>query len=134
MSKRILLVLVAIVAGFSIMANEELDSLLAHLKTLPSDTNKVWTYKALAAFHVQENPDWSLLYADSGIRLAKRIDFLSGEARCDYIMGLAYDFKGEANKSVEIFNEAKRIYELLDDQEWVGNCINSIGGDLLLRQ
>jgi tetratricopeptide (TPR) repeat protein len=103
---------------------ENIDRLQSKLLTLSHDTARVNTLNELATVHT--NLDSAVIYAQQGINLAKKINFLKGEAACFLSMGNAYCEVLDEFKANEAFQESLKIYRKIQDKRgiWL-----AFGGD-----
>lgn len=126
--KRFPILIVTLLACVPCTASTDIiDSLEVALSKAAPDTNKVWLYRDIAWEWVQDDPPLSIQYSDSAIWLSEDLGFKLGIAKGYYCRALGLDFNGETQESIRHFNIAKGHFTDLGSQEWIGNCINSIG-------
>lgn len=105
----------------------KIDSLITVLKTAKEDTNKVNTLNSLAANLYSVNADSTILLVQQAITLSNKINFKKGEAFAYTIIGLAYQVKGDNGKALKNHIAALKIYEGLDNNGGIVQCLGNIG-------
>lgn len=124
---RHLLLLILLLPIHSFGQTDDMDSLRIVIASDIPDTSLVKAYRLMAYEMMHHDPEEGILYADSSQKLAEKIGWQFGEARALYLLALAYDFATQTDNSVRTFARARKLFEDIDNQEWVGNCINSAG-------
>ena len=88
-------------------SNEKvIDSLQAHLPYMASDTQKVWMLRDIAYYLNSSYPDSAIIFAERGYRLARALNFTSGQIWNLYQKGLGYELSGNFEKAVEVYHRA----------------------------
>jgi methyl-accepting chemotaxis protein len=120
------IVAVVIVSGWSVHA-AELDSLRSLLSQRPDDTSKVLLLSSLSDKLARSQPQQSLEYAEEALRLARRLDFVRGNAIASYNVANAHYRLGNYVPALEYVTAARALYERLADKANVAKCANRIG-------
>ncbi len=131
--KRVFNILIIIVLGaVSLMAeksdSEKVDSLLKELYNKKQrDTNKVLIYKNLANLVYTKDPDNAINYAQSGLTLAKRIDYKNGVSACLNELGIAYWYKSQYPHARNCFKEALEINKETNNKQSIAKNYTNLG-------
>jgi len=111
--------------GFS--QQQKIDSLRQTLKSKQSDTARVNTLNSLAYLYYGSKPDSTLLLSQEAIQIAKKNDFIRGEARGLSNSGIAFHILGNYPKALELFLTSLKKYESINNLEGIANSSNNIG-------
>ncbi len=88
-------------------SNEKvIDSLQAHLPYMASDTQKVWMLRDIAYYLNSSYPDSAIIFAERGYRLARALNFTSGQIWNLYQKGLGYELSGNFEEAVKVYHRA----------------------------
>src|SRR5262245_36672888 len=93
--------------------NKDIDSLKRVLQDQRDDTNKVNTLHALiSAFAKAGDYESILQFANEELSLAQRLGYQKGEARSNYMIGLALSSKHQTNlpEAIQHLSKALEIY------------------------
>ena len=94
------------------------DSLRHILRNSPDDSNKARQLSVAIRFFPYNQPDSGIYYADSVIRLSRKIDYAYGEAMAYIQMAESYVNTGDYSKAMFYCYQGLRIHELIGD--WHG--------------
>jgi signal transduction histidine kinase len=106
--------------------NNNTDSLVQALHTMPEDTNKIFTYQAIAQQYLTTQLDSSLVYAEQGLLLAKKLDFYKGIVRCLNVAGNYHERKTKYDLALEYYEEALVLCEQHDYTKGFAIVLNNI--------
>ncbi len=107
--------------------NPETDSLARLLRVETQDTSRVLLLKQLSYAHRNSRPDLALHYAQTGLRLARKIRFKKGEAACLNNQGLAYWLVGNLPQALTSFLAALTINEQIKYSKGLAVNLSNIG-------
>ena len=107
--------------------NTKIDSLLAVLKTIPADTNKVNTLIELCKAQSSSDLKLILQFANEALALSQKINFPEGEANTYFYLGYSYYATGDMPKALESILKALGIYEKIGNTNEIGYAYNAIG-------
>ncbi|MFD2036989.1 tetratricopeptide repeat protein [Belliella marina] len=91
------------------------------------DTNKVWVYRDLAYYHLEEHLDSSIYYSQHGFLLASSINFHQGKIWNLYQKALALEFSDRFSDAIDTFQFALSLADQIGDKKSVAKIKNSIG-------
>lgn len=120
------LVLVLFWVSFLNAQNNNTDSLVQALQTMQEDTNKIFTYQAIAQQYLTTQLDSSIVYAEKGLVLAKKLDFYKGTVRCLNVIGNYHERKTNYDLALEYYKEALAICEQYDYTPGFAIVLNNI--------
>ncbi len=110
---------------FVATGNPELDSLTQLLRTRQPDTSRVLTLMELSFAYRGSRPDLAVQHAQTGLRLARQINFRRGEASCLNCQGLAYLALDDRPRALHALLASLRLNEaLLNRQGMAANLAN----------
>lgn len=112
--------------SFSTAQKNTTDSLVHLLAKMPSDSNKVLTYRAIAHQLLTTQLDSSIVYAERGLQLAKELNFYKGIVRCLNVAGNYYERKTNYDTALKYYNEALKICEQNDYTQGFAIVLNNI--------
>jgi signal transduction histidine kinase len=120
--------LVLLLFCFSLLnaQNNNTDSLVQALKTMPEDSSKMFTYQTIAQQYLTTQLDSSIVYAQKGLQLAKQLDLYKGIVRCLNVSGNYYERKTNYKLALEHYNEALDICEQHDYTAGFAIVLNNI--------
>src|SRR4030095_16384766 len=95
----------------------ETDSLKRTLDTIRESPKKVITLEGLSYAYLSSYPDTSMMYAQEGLKLARRIKDAQGEAYCTNALGNVYFSVGDYPMALEMYLESLKKKERLPGQE-----------------
>lgn len=106
----------------------KIDSLLKELRKMKEDTNGVYLFANLSFEYSSINPEEGIKYGEQGIKLAKKLDWKQGEARCYHSLGVTY-FLGKSNysKALEYYHKSLKINEEIGNKNGTANNLGKIG-------
>lgn len=112
----------------NVTANQNhIDSLLLELKNNNLDTNKVWVYRDLSYYHLENHLDSSLYYSQQGFLLASSINFHQGKIWNLYQKALALEFSDRFSEAIDTFQFALSLANQVEDKQSMAKINNSIG-------
>ncbi|MBI1267169.1 MAG: tetratricopeptide repeat protein [Cryomorphaceae bacterium] len=103
------------------------DSLRVVLQAMPSDTNKVWTYRELAFSFLETNPDSALVYALKGIELSQKLSFQNGLVKSHLVAGYAHEYKNNLNEALKHHFQALELSKDAGDEQMTCSIYNILG-------
>ena len=106
---------------------QTIDSLKHLLQTEKQDSNRCLLLEQLGFQYQGLKPDSALIYAQYGLLLARKINYLKGEVKCLSRIGSIYSITGDGAKGLELMLQSLKMSEHLNDQETRGNIIRLIG-------
>ena len=123
----ICLLLLFIVSIDSIHAQSKIDSLKQVLLTLPEDTNKVKTYRALYVEIQLNDPGRGDEYLEKGIELSYALDYKKGQLRSLLDLGIHLDNIGEYDSALRLYQQTQILADELGlkkgiRESLVGQC------------
>jgi signal transduction histidine kinase len=122
--KKIIIIFISIVYSLSGLAQKAIyiDSLKYEMRKSKTDTMKVLILAELSeAFNVY-NLDSCLYYTNTGLELARTIDFRNGEALMLWAMGLYYRGVGDFPVSLKYILHSQQIANSTGNQRIIGKC------------
>lgn len=120
-------------SNFSYSQNPETDSLKSLLKT-EQDTNLIKSINLLAVAYLNIDLDSSIFYSTKALKLAKKINYVSGEGKSYNYMGVAYYYKGNYPLALEKFLAHLKTTEALNDKNGMSVSLQSIGNIYYLQR
>lgn len=126
MTSKLLLVLLSFWISFLSAQNNNTDSLVQALSTMPEDSNKMFTYQAIAQQYLTTELDSSIVYAEKGLQLAKKLDSYKGIVRCLNVSGNYYERKTKYDLALGYYKEALEICEQQDYTAGFAIVLNNI--------
>jgi|GEM_PF-2267621 len=112
---------------FDLDAQNEIPQLLEDLKKSKRDTQKVWIYRDLAFYYLDENLDSALYFSELGIQLSKALEFPNGEIWTLYQKALAEEFMDNFDASVGSLEAAYEISLSIQDSLSMSKLLNALG-------
>ncbi|MCU0352831.1 MAG: tetratricopeptide repeat-containing sensor histidine kinase [Cytophagales bacterium] len=103
-----------------------IDSLQTLLKTLPPDTNRVYTGIALFRMLVASDPQRALPYVREALALSQKLRDPKAEGGSYANMGIAYDIQSDFTQAMECYFKALRIYEKIGYQVGLAIVYNNL--------
>jgi tetratricopeptide (TPR) repeat protein len=107
---------------------QTIDSLKHLLQTEKQDSTRCLVLAQLGFQYQGLKPDIALIFAQQGLLLAGRINYLKGEVKCLGRIGSIYSITGNGTKGLELVLQSLKMSEHLNDQETTGNILLLIGG------
>ena len=104
------------------------DSLLALLKTVQEDTNKVNVLNELG-WGFRNKLDTAIILGNQALELSKKINWKMGMANSLRTLGTVELRKAEVSKSLDYHLQALKIFEELNYVVGMASCYANIGGD-----
>jgi len=129
--KQVFLYISVLFLIFSVSAlyaqNSETDSLISVLKTQKIDTVRIQLYNQIAQKTAKENPQKALEFANKGLEISKKNNFLKGTADLYKTIGIIYFYSGENEKAFTNFFLSLETYKTMGDLNGVARSYNNIG-------
>ncbi len=110
----------------ALYAQENINKLKADLNKEKLDSNKSTLLAYLALEYRNVNVDTAIIYANQGIDLARKIQFLKGEIMCGYILSESHRIKGNYAKALDISLDILKKAEKKDENGMLFNLYNLI--------
>jgi signal transduction histidine kinase/predicted negative regulator of RcsB-dependent stress response len=104
-----------------------IDSLLP-LLPFANDTNGIINYHHLALAYVPIDPEKASAYGDTGMNLAKKLDWKKGIASFHILRGNILNDAGEGAEAIVAYRQGLAISERLNDKNGIAKAMNDIGG------
>lgn len=123
----ILILLTSYQAKSQLQGQAKIDSLLKELPKMKEDTNGVNLLKSLSFEYHRINPDKGLKYGKQGLKLAEKIDWALGTAKCYNCIGTNNELKSNYSKALEYYHKALKAFEEHDDLNGVAISLGNIG-------
>jgi tetratricopeptide (TPR) repeat protein len=113
-SMKKLLLLFVIFLGFltgvpALSGQSQIDELLVELSIAKDDTQKVKLYNLIAFAYTSTNPAEGLKYAEEGLKLTTKLNWLKGRALLFNTMGVCYSITSEYEISNDYYQQALKI-------------------------
>jgi len=105
----------------------EIQLLRKELNQNQKDTNKVWVYRDLAYYYLEEDLDSSLYFSELGIELSQQLGFVKGEIWNLYQKALAEEFMDRFESSIFTLKQAFDIAENHGDTLSMAKLLNALG-------
>jgi signal transduction histidine kinase/tetratricopeptide (TPR) repeat protein len=103
------------------------DSLLQELQKAPADTHQVQLLYALSWQLSYSHPDSAMDFAQRGLDLARRLDFIAGMAKHQKILGDINDVKGNYSRAMDYYNQALQRFDSLDKYDFLSHTYMAMG-------
>lgn len=126
--------IVYILANSTLAFSQVPDSILTKLASLKEDSNKVLLLNQISASLIYKDPNAGLNYATDGAVLANKIQFKSGLAFSDYLIGTIYRLQGNLDSCESYYIQSGKLYKELNNQAGQAMILSSMGGIYLDRQ
>lgn len=110
--------------------NKVIDSLNAEF-LLANDTNKVIILTRISRKHAVNNPQMAESIADSALRLAKKIEYKNGLARCYQALANAENTIGKYDFAITNLLKAVDVYTELKDKKGLVSVYNTLANAYL---
>ena len=129
--KRILVLLITVLfffmthVGAQTNQTDTIDSLKSLLSKAKQDTTRVLLLEKLNQLYILSKPDSAIIMALEGLRIARRIGFLKGEAISLHRMGTIY-YSFNRPKGMELLLQSIKINEKINNQDGLINNYNAI--------
>ena len=102
-----------------------IDSLVPRLALAKEDTAKVKLIVALAQVYWAVNPDTGIMYGNSALQLAQKLDWKEGLARSYHVLATNYVLKSDYSTALNYDKMALEIYEAANNKKGVGSVYGS---------
>jgi signal transduction histidine kinase len=112
--------------SFCYAQTSEADSLENIIKTIPSDTSKVWHLNKLVTILREKDNNKAFQYAKEARDLALLLNYQRGLSQAFENLGWIHYRKGDYSKAFELSVEAMTISEKLNDKAAIARCLNNI--------
>ena len=106
--------------------NKTTDSLFQLLAAAKDDTSKVILLATIASTYSYSKPDSTMLIAEQGIKIARKINFKKGEISCLRLTGSFFANTGNYPKALEIYLQVLKIAEESKDEFGISNALSSL--------
>ena len=104
-----------------------IDSLKKLLKNEKQDSTRCILLIKLCSKYLNSKPDTALLLAQQGLKLAKAVQFIRGEAACLNSEALVFRTTGNEAKALELFLQALKKAEQINNRSLQSISLNNIG-------
>ena len=104
----------------------EADSLENIIKTIPSDTSKVWHLNKLVSILRDRDSNKAFKYAKEAKDLALLLNYERGLAQALENIGWIHYRKGDYSKAFSVSVEAMNMSEKLHDKPGIARCLNNV--------
>ena len=108
-------------------SRREIDTLKYELINAQQDTNRVLLYAELSSVYRSINSDTAIIYGEKGLELAKKINFLRGEAKALNELGFMLRILGDIPKSLEYQYKGLQIAEKNHYPIERASCLRGVG-------
>jgi len=105
----------------------QIDSLKKVAASGTADTSRVKALDDLCYSYLSINPDSSVIFGEQAVALADKIHFQKGAAQSRSDLGLAYYYKGDLNKAIELWEATSVIRQELNDKSGLASVSMKIG-------
>lgn len=119
--------LTALFLAMSLPGFAQIDSLKKVAASDAADTSRVKALDDLCYSYLSISPDSSVIFGEQAVALADKIHFQRGAAQSRSDLGLAYYYKGDLNKAIELWEGASAIRTHLNDKSGVASVSMKIG-------
>jgi len=116
-----------IVSSVAVAQNKQTDSLVQQLSVVKSDSSRVWLLAELCSDFRYSNTDSSIFYGQMALSLARKINFLRGEANTLNRLSVTFLSMGNLPKTMELQYSALKISEDNNFQFEKAACLRRIG-------
>jgi DNA-binding CsgD family transcriptional regulator len=110
-----------------VVAQDEIKRLQKELNQSIKDTNKVWIYRDLAYYYLEEDLDSSLYFSELGVKLSQNLGFVKGEIWSLYQKALAEEFLDRFESSISTLKQAFGLAEKHGDTFSMAKLLNALG-------
>ena len=107
-------------------AQQEMDSLMKLLNTIPFDTTRVKILSEIAFLHWANNPLNGKQYAEDAIRLADSLKYERGKASANKSLGVLAWAMGNFDQAISYYKKSLAIAEKLKDEESAAKIYNNM--------
>lgn len=104
----------------------ETDSLESLVRSVPSDTTKVWLLNQLVSALRDKDNNRALAFALEAKELAELLRYKNGTCRALENLGWIHYRKGDFSKSLEFATQALKISSEIGDENQMASCLNNI--------
>ena len=126
--KKTITLLLAIIIGSVLTAQQSIDSLRQLLSATKADTSVIKLMNQIAHEFVESSPDSTLKYATEAGRLAQEKNYLEGEIRSILNLASAFTVTGNYSKGLEYALDGLKRSEAFGDQKLIVSSLWAIGG------
>ncbi|WP_417610071.1 adenylate/guanylate cyclase domain-containing protein [Owenweeksia hongkongensis] len=128
MLRHLLPILLILLLNLSVSAQgNEIDSLQAHVRTLPEDTLKVTKMLELSSVYFSSAPEKAIIVAENAKKLAHKIGYRKGTAYALKNVGIAYYYQGEYVDALSSWQKSLSVFDSINDRIGVANIQSNIG-------
>ena len=104
-----------------------IDSLLNKLLLAKEDSSKINIFLDLSWEHHNSNPNKTIEYAKSALKLSESIEYDYGVARSLNHIGIGLDIKGDLDEAMEYYQAALDLAEEIENEKLTRNYLNNVG-------
>lgn len=115
-----------LLAGMGFAQQSETDSLESLVKSLPTDTTKVWLLNKLVGSLREKDNNKALPFAYEAKTLAELLSYKRGLGQALENLGWILYRKGDYSRSLDISTSALKITEELKDKKAIGRCLINV--------
>jgi len=105
----------------------QIDTLKNKLENASGEQEKIEILIELAGFYWELQPDERIAYAEQAVKLAEKFQDLQSKAKAYNHLGVAYNNKGNSEKSMDYFMKALKIMEQINDKSGIALSYRNIG-------
>jgi len=106
---------------------DKIDSLYQALTESPADTHQVQLLYSLSWHLIYSHPDSAMDYAQRGLNLARRLNFIPGIAKHQKMLGDIHDVKGDYSAAVDYYNQARHHFDSLGNRDLLSHTYMAMG-------
>lgn len=106
--------------------SSKIDSLESLVRSVPSDTTRVWLLNQLVDALREKDNNKAYLYAQQANDLAQLLNYKNGLAIAQENLGWILYRKGDFSKSIELSTHALKLSEEIGDVDGVARCLVNI--------
>jgi two-component system sensor histidine kinase/response regulator len=122
----IILFTLVLLPAVSFSQKREIDSLESLVRSVPSDTTKVWLLNKLVNALREKDNNKALVFAQQSHDLAELLNYKNGLSHALENLGWIYYRKGDFSKSLDISTRALKLSEELMDQASIARCLINV--------
>lgn len=104
-----------------------LDSLLAELPKSQDDTEQVRLLDTISLLYNTFNPDTGIIYGNSGLKMAERLEWKRGIAKAYNALGANFKAKADNAGALDYYLKALSLFEELNDMQSKEAALGNIG-------
>jgi two-component system, sensor histidine kinase and response regulator len=124
--KRFLCAIALAALTLPVIGQHKVDSLESLVRSVPSDTTKVWLLNHLVEALREKDNNKALSYAQQANELAQLLNYKNGLARAQENLGWILYRKGDFSKSLSVSTSALKLFEEINDMKGIAQCLVNI--------